>query len=95
MTTAVNTRTLKDRLSAYLRRAEQGERIVVMRGQRAVAVLVPFDDSEELDQDARLRQLAARDIVILPDTRFEHAFTGPRISSRERSAADMVVEDRR
>lgn len=47
--TTVSTRKLKDGLSAYLRRAEKGERIVVMRGKRAVAALVPFETAEGLD----------------------------------------------
>lgn len=94
MASAVSTRTLKDQLSAYLRRAEKGERIVVMRGRKAVAALVPFDDAEGLDQEARLRQLAARDLVILPDAHSDDAFTGPRVSSRGKPAADMVIEDR-
>lgn len=58
LVTTVSTRKLKDGLSGYLRRAERGERIVVMRGKRAVAALVPFETAEGLDDDARLRQLA-------------------------------------
>lgn len=94
--TTVNTRKLKDSLSAYLRRAERGERIVVTRGSKAVAAIVPFDEAEGLDEEARLRQLAARDLVILPESsRRPDPFGGRRIPSRGRSAAAMVLEDRR
>lgn len=65
--TTVSTRKLKDGLSAYLRRAEKGERIVVMRGRKAVAAIVPFEIAEDLDEDARLRRLAAQDLVVLPE----------------------------
>lgn len=94
--TTVSTRRLKDGLSAYLRRVEKGEQIVVMRGSKAVAAIVPFEDAEGLDEDARLRQLAARDVVTLPEVP-DHvdSFTGPRVPARGRSAAQMVLEDRR
>lgn len=94
--TTVNTRKLKDALSAYLRRAERGERIVVTRGSKAVAAIVPFDEAEGLDEDARLRQLAAREDVILPKPSSRpDRFEGRRVPSRGRSAAEMVLEDRR
>lgn len=94
--TTVSTRQLKDRLSAYLRRVEKGEQIVVMRGHRAVAALVPFDETEPADEETRLRQLAARDLLVLPEARKEGGrFTRPRVPSRGKSAAEMVLEDRR
>lgn len=94
--TTVSTRKLKDGLSAYLHRAEKGERIVVMRGKRAVAAIVPFETAEGLDEDAVLRQLAARDLVELPEeTRSPGRSERRRIPSRGRSASAMVLEDRR
>ena len=95
--TSVSTRKLKDGLSAYLRRAERGERIVVMRGAKAVAALVPFEEAEGLDQEAALRQLAARGLVELPDDlgSAPERFRGARVPSRGRSASRMVLEDRR
>lgn len=94
--TTVSTRKLKDGLSAYLRRVEKGEQIVVMRGSKAVAAIVPFEEAEGLDENARLRQLAARDVVTLPEAP-DHAvsFTGPRVPARGKPAAQMVLEDRR
>lgn len=95
--TTVSTRTLKNQLSAYLRRAEGGEQIVVTRDKKAVASLGPYKDPETLDAEvARLRDLEAQGVVVLPQ---EDAppplFQEPRIPSRNRSAADMVLEDRR
>lgn len=94
--TTVNTRNLKDGLSEYLRRAEKGERIVVMRGKRAVAALVPFQTAEGLDEEALLRQLAARDVVELPEEQsVPERSERRRIPSRGKPASAMVLEDRR
>jgi prevent-host-death family protein len=94
--TTVSTRKLKDGLSDYLRRAERGEQILVMRGRKVVAAIVPLEEAHGLDEDARLRQLAAQDLVLLPEIPAEPArFTGPRIPARGRSASAMVLEDRR
>lgn len=94
--TTVTTRKLKDGLSAYLRRVEKGEQVVVMRGGRAVAVIVPFDEAQGLDEEARLRQLAARDLVVLPDVSPPtERYTGRRIPARGKPASEMVLEDRR
>lgn len=95
--TTVNTRTLKDHLSAYLRRAEKGDRIVVMRGKTAVAAIIPFEEaSAGLDEDARLRQLAAQDLVVLPEEpEPAERFATPRIPARGKPASEMVLEDRR
>jgi len=94
--TTVSTRKLKDSLSAYLRRVERGEQIVVMRGKKAVAALVPFEEAAGLDEDAKLRQLAAQDLIVLPEGPTpEDRFTAPRIPARGKSASEMVLEDRR
>lgn len=94
--TTVSTRQLKDKLSAYLRRAEGGEQIIVTRGKRVVAALVPFDEASGVDEETRLRQLAAQDLVVLPKAgRRPERFTGRRVPARGKSAAEMVLEDRR
>ena len=94
--TSVSTRQLKDGLSAYLRRAEMGEHIVVLRGGKAVAALVPLTAAEGLDEDAKLQQLAARGLVSFPDNgERPRLFTGPRVPARGKPAAEMVIEDRR
>ncbi len=94
--TSVTTRKLKDGLSAYLRRAEKGEQILVLRGGKVVAAIVPFEEAAGLDEDARLRQLAAQDLVRLPaDAGAAGRFAGERIPARGRMAAAMVLEDRR
>lgn len=91
----VSTRKLKDGLSAYLRRVEGGEHLIVMRGKKAVAAIVPLAEASGLDEDSRLRQLAAQDLLVLPDAPADDAFTGRRIPARGRTASAMVLEDRR
>lgn len=94
--TSVTTRKLKDGLSAYLRRVEKGEQILVLRGGKVVAAIVPFEEAADLDEDARLRQLAVRDLVRLPEgTGAAVRFAGARIPARGRPASAMVLEDRR
>lgn len=94
--TTVSTRELKDGLSAYLRRVEKGEQIIVLRGSKAVAAIVPFEEAQGLDEDARLRQLAARDLLVLPHVpKTTERFSGRRIPARGKSASEMVIEDRR
>jgi prevent-host-death family protein len=90
----VSTRVLKDQLSSYLQRAEAGEQIVVLRDGQPVAALVPLSQLQETDVPARLAQLAARGLVILP-SHTRTAFQGPRFPNRGKLASDMVLEDRR
>lgn len=94
--TTVTTRELRDGLSAYLRRVEEGERVVVLRGGRAVAAIVPLEEAQGLDEEARLSRLAARGLVVLPHPSppTERA-AGPRFPARGKPASAMVLEDRR
>jgi len=94
--TTVSTRKLKDGLSEYLRRAERGEHVVVMRGKKAVAAIVPFEEAQGLDEESRLRQLAVQDVLVLPASPpDETSFSGRRVPARGKSASEMVLEDRR
>lgn len=90
----VTTRELKNGLSAWLRRAEAGERVVVTRGGRPVAALIPLADLPSGDARAILADLADRGMVRL-GSGLQGCFDGPRAPSRGRSAAEMVSEDRR
>ena len=91
---AVSTRVLKDRLSEYLRRAEAGERILVLRDGGAVAALVPVSDLPATDPSSSVAALAARGVVRLPlrDARIERGSSLPGVGPL---ASDMVSEDRR
>ena len=92
----VSTRVLKDQLSTYLHRAERGERIVVLRSGKPVAALVSLGDAPEQDEATRLAALEARGLLIRPKKQPQHPpFQGPKVPARGRSAAEMVIEDRR
>jgi antitoxin (DNA-binding transcriptional repressor) of toxin-antitoxin stability system len=55
----VNVRSLKDDLSAWIRRAELGERVVVLRDGAPVATIVPYDASVERDEEAIVAEMIA------------------------------------
>jgi prevent-host-death family protein len=60
----VSAMDLRRRLGEILDRASAGERIVVERDRRPLAVLVPYEDAVRLEEssvDARARALAALD----------------------------------
>lgn len=91
----VSTRVLKDQLSSCLQRAEAGEQILVLRDGRPVAALVPLSQLQEMDEQARLTELAARGLVALPSRAARTGFQGPTVPSRGKLASEMVIEDRR
>jgi prevent-host-death family protein len=91
----VSTRALKDQLSNYLRRAEAGEQIIVLRNGQPVAALVPLSQLQETDEQARLAAMASRGLVILPKRTSRRPFQGPALPSRGKLASEMVLGDRR
>jgi prevent-host-death family protein len=92
----VSTRVLKDQLSRYLHRAEDGERILVLRDGKPVAALVSLADVPERDEAARLAALEARGLVVRPPHRSgRKPFQGPVAPARGKLASEMVIEDRR
>lgn len=91
----VSTRVLKDQLSSYLQRAEAGEQIVVLRDGQPVAALVPLSQLRDVDEQARLAELAARGLVALPNRATRTAFQSPAFPNRGKLASEMVLEDRR
>jgi prevent-host-death family protein len=91
----VSTRVLKDQLSSYLQRAEAGEQIVVLRDGQPVAALVPLSQLREMDEQARLADLASRGLVELPSRATGTVVQGPTFPNRGKLASEMVLEDRR
>ncbi|HEX9733944.1 MAG TPA: type II toxin-antitoxin system prevent-host-death family antitoxin [Thermoanaerobaculia bacterium] len=91
----VNTRILKDRLSSYLHRAEEGERVVVLRDGKPVAALVSLRDLPADDEEGRLAALESRGLLIRPRNGRATGFRAPRVPARGKSASEMVIEDRR
>jgi prevent-host-death family protein len=92
----VSTRLLKDRLSSYLHRAEEGERVVVLRDGKPVAALVSIRDIPADDEEGRLAALEVRGLLSRPrNANAQNCFEGPLVPARGKSAASMVIEDRR
>jgi prevent-host-death family protein len=92
----VSTRVLKTQLSSYLQRAESGEQIIVLRGGRPVAALIPLSQLLESTEQQRLAQLEARGLVVLPRQAARGPFQGPMMfPSRGKLASEIIIEDRR
>ena len=91
--TEVSVRELKNRLTHYLRRLEQGEQFTVTRRGKPVAIISPISDEERVRR--KLLELAARGVIHwsggkpkIPERRVKLIGEGPTIS-------EMVLEDRR
>lgn len=85
---------LRRRMGELLDRASAGERIVVERDRRPMAVLVPYEDAlrlEESPDEARSRALAALDRL---EAFARRMADGPPTAANERDAATAVREER-
>jgi prevent-host-death family protein len=84
--TEVGIRELRDNLSRYLDRVEEGEEVVVTDRGRAIARLLPMDGERTIDR------LVARGLVT-PATRRRRA--RPKPLSTVGPVSDLVAEQRR
>ncbi len=91
----INTRALKDQLSGYLHRAEQGEQVIVTRSGKPVAALVPISQIEEADEEALMADMARRGLARLPRSTTRRAIPKKGLRVGGTSVAQMVIEDRR
>jgi len=88
--TEVGVKVLKDRLSQYLRRAREGERIVVTDRGKPIALLSPIVESS----DTLLAwELVRKGVASWAGGKPKGAEKPPRV--RGKSAAQMILEDRR
>lgn len=90
----VGVRELKNRLTRYLRRAKEGEEVVVTERGRPVAVIQSIECAENLSsREARLARLAAQGFLTLP--------TRPRLTNirpikvRGRPLSRIILDERR
>jgi len=88
--TTVGVRELKNRLSEYLRRVADGERIVVTDRGRPVATLAPI---EETDAARAAWRLVTAGVATWNGGKPVGLADGP--IPRGGSVADAVIEDRR
>jgi prevent-host-death family protein len=89
----VGVRELKERLSAYLERVEEGESVTITRHGKPVARLVPY--SEPLAE--KLEDLRQRGIIYWSGKKLE--YTLPTIepdgdAAEGQTLSDLIIEDR-
>ncbi len=90
---SVGVKELKNRLTHYLRRAKQGEEVIVTERGKPIALLQPIQSAKQvMSREARLAQLAAQGFLTLP-TR-EPSRLRP-IRAKGPLASRMILEDRR
>lgn len=88
MTTRVNIRELKNRLSEYLRRVKAGETIEVIERGRPIGLIVPVD--RPLDE--RLAALVRAGLIAWSGRRFA---PGPPVGrTLQGTVAELIVEER-
>jgi prevent-host-death family protein len=88
--TEVGVETLKDRLSEYLERAREGERILITERGRSVALLGPIEGSESTK---RVWKLVESGVASWKGGKPKGSRPRPRV--RGKSASAIVLEDRR
>jgi len=88
--TEVGVDTLKDRLSDYLSRAQQGERILITEHGRSLALLIPIEGNEPTKRAWELVETGA---ASWSGGKPEGSRQKP--STRGKSASAIVLEDRR
>ncbi len=91
--TDIGIRELKAKLSACVRRAADGERLIVTDRGRPVAQLTPLDDSTQ-DDLARIRQGTAEGWITPPKRRGGLGKTRPLLLADGPSIQEMLDEDR-
>jgi prevent-host-death family protein len=89
---SVGIRELKSRLTYYLRRAKQGEDIIVTERRKPIAILQRLDLARTSERDAKLARLAAEGIVIPPARRVSRPWKPVKL--RGRPISETVLEAR-
>lgn len=87
-------RELKDNLSAYIRRVEAGERVLVTAHGRVVAELVPPGTGAEARSAGRWDELMASGVLHAPAESGDPFEDWPTIRLPRGSAADLIDSDR-
>ena len=90
----VGVRELKNRLTQYLRRAKEGEEVVVTERGRPIAVIQPIEAAQQVSSlEAKLARLAAQGFLTLPTRRPRGSLRRARVSGPPIS--QTILEDRR
>ncbi len=93
--TTVNVRTLKDKLSEYLDRAQKGESIAVTRRGEPAAWLIPAETAA-VDRERRFRELVASGTIRLPKNPGGWSKARPlKLRGKGKLPSEMILEERR
>jgi prevent-host-death family protein len=84
---------LKDRLTHYVRRARQGDEVIVTERGTPVAILRSVESEPSQSRMARLARLAARGSVVLPTGKPRRRFRPAKVAGPPLSQA--IIRDRR
>jgi prevent-host-death family protein len=91
----VGIKELKDRLTYFLRRTKEGERVIVTDRGSPVAVLHSLEEAEpHAAPEERLAVLARRGLIRLPRPSARLIPFLP-LPSKGRAASDIVIAERR
>jgi prevent-host-death family protein len=91
----VGVKELKNRLTFFLRRTKEGERVIVTDRGAPVAVLHSLEEAEpHAGPEERLAVLARRGLIRLPRPSARLTPFSP-VPSRGKAASDIVIEERR
>jgi prevent-host-death family protein len=88
--TEVGIESLQEHLADYLKRAREGERIVINENGRSIALLIPMEESETT---RRAWELVESGAAYWNGGKPKGAHPRPR--TRGKSASDIVLEERR
>jgi len=88
--TEVGVETLKDRLSEYLERAREGERILITERGKSIALLGPIEGGEVIK---RAWELVESGVASWSGGKPRGSHPRPRVKGM--SASAIVLEDRR
>ena len=89
----VSISQLKDRLSAYLKKVQAGEVLLVMDRDRPVARIERVDPA--LDEEGHYQTLVAAGLVTPPTRPFTADLVRPVDLGRDAGALDALLEERR
>lgn len=88
----VSISRLKDQLSAYLKRVQAGETVLVLDRGKPVAKLERVEAGA--DEDARYRRLVAAGLLRPPAKPFDSAVVDPVDPGRDAQVVEALLEER-
>jgi len=89
----VSIRELKNNLTKYVRRAENGERVTITRRGKPVASIEPREESQN-EVDAALWKMVREGKMSWSGKKFSPKMPTVRLKGEGPTASEMIIEDR-